>query len=151
MTQPGAENPFKRALEPLAPEEESRRARPFTREEGPPASIVKVGKLRTVAELNLVDRTVLDRTPQIRDLTVHDLEDLASEFSGIPTNNDRVASLTVEDIQDIEGVFFQFKMDTARKVSSVATKPTAGGGIDISCCCCTPCCCCAAADLSHTA
>jgi hypothetical protein len=150
-------NPFKEALE-KGPARREEGVKPFFRGE-PVPNPRKLERLRTVADLQLVDKEVLDRTPKIRDLTVHDLNDLAEEFSGIPTNNPRVSDLTLEDIQDLEGVFFEFKIATGRDMIAVATgrdqiasaRPVGGTSVDVSCCCCTPCCCCAAADMSHSA
>lgn len=143
------ENPFKKALE-KGPERREVGVKPFLRGE-PVTNLRKQGQLRTVADLQLVDKEVLERTPKIRDLTVHDLNDLADEFSGIPTNNPRVSDLTLEDIQDLEGVFFEFKVATGRDMIASARAAQRETTVDVSCCCCTPCCCCAAADMSHTA
>ncbi|WP_433252693.1 hypothetical protein ACQPYK_08270 [Streptosporangium sp. CA-135522] len=102
-------------------------------------------QLRTVSDLGLVTPERLQQLPRIRDLTVHDLNDLASEFSGIATGNDRVSSLSLDDLQDLEGVFFEFK----RNVGSGLVRRNGNiRSVDVSCCCCTPCCSCAAADMS---
>lgn len=137
-----AENPFKKALETTG-----RDLRPFSREEANP---VKKSQLRTISDMNLVDRETLSRMPKVAGLTVRDLNDLASEFSGIPTNNPVVKELSLEDIQDMEGVFYEFKLAAGKELA-------ARGGVeqltsvDVSCCCCTPCSCCAATDMTETA
>lgn len=108
----------------------------------------KKEQLRTVGDLGLADPGELEQLPQIRDLTVNDLNDLAAEFSGIPTGNRRVTSLTLDDLQDLEGVFFDFKRSVG---GELIRNGGAVSSVDVSCCCCTPCCCCAAADMAHTA
>lgn len=147
MAEAERENPFKRAFEPIKREDLVEKLSPFARDTRL-GNLTKREQLRTIAEMNLVDRSVLERAPKVRDLTVNDLNDLASEFMGIPSNNERVASLTLEDIQDLEGVFFQFKVSALRDVATSADDLAA---VDVSCCCCTPCCCCAATDMSQTA
>lgn len=138
----GEQNPFRKALE----EGEAEFA-PFGRKD---RNLTKERQLRTVREMNLVDPGVLDRAPQVADLTVQDLEDLADEFSGVPSNNRKVAELSLEDIQEIEAVFFEFKVAAGKELAGLG-----GAGelasVDVSCCCCTPCCCCAATDMSETA
>jgi BMFP domain-containing protein YqiC len=137
----GEENPFKKALEGAEAE-----VRPFSREATNPT---KAQQLRTVADLDLVERETLERTPRIADLTVRDLNDLAAEFSGVPTNNPKVAALSLEDIQDIESVFFDFKVAAGKDLAQIGKGQLAS--VDVSCCCCTPCCCCAATDMSESA
>lgn len=146
----GGANPFRAALSPAEKTDSPGSVRPFVKGDGGADSPRKALESRTIAEMRLIDRSALDRTPNVADLTVHDLNDLAAEFSGIPTGNTRVAELTIEDIQDIEAVFLDFKLRAGRDLSTnAALRP--GTSVDISCCCCTPCCCCAAADMSHTA
>ena len=107
--------------------------------------------MRTVAEMHLVPDEVLKQSPKIAELTVRDLNDLALEFSGVPSKNEVVSNLSLDDIQDIEGVFYQFKVAAGRDLVKKAGKGGKAGSVDVSCCCCTPCCCCAATDMSHTA
>ena len=75
---------------------------------------------------------------------------MASEFSGVPTNNPKVAELTLDDIQDIEAVFFDFKVSAGKELAALGGRGELAA-VDVSCCCCTPCCCCAATDMSETA
>lgn len=138
----GEDNPFRRALE-----EGEGDFNPFSRDSD---NLSKQQQLRTVAELDLVDREVLGRFPKVADLTVRDLNDLAAEFSGVPTNNPKVAELSLEDIQDIEGVFYEFKVAAGRDLARLGGKNELAS-VDVSCCCCTPCCCCAATDMSESA
>ena len=147
MADQSGENPFRGAV-PAKRDDGATRFKPFSKEDrlGSPT---KQDQLRTIAQLNLVDPSVLEKTPKIRDLTVRDLNDLAAEFTGIDTNNPRVADLTLQDIQDIEGVFFEFKLAQARDLGARGLEELALE-VDVSCCCCCPCCCCAAADMSHT-
>lgn len=140
-------NPFRDAISLPSPEDEARRRTPFERDRVK-ESPTKREQMRTIAELDFVDKRTLEKAPQIRDLKVHDLNDLAREFSGVPTGNDRIAKLTIEDIQDIEAVFLDIKLKAGRELVGGATDLAA---VDVSCCCCTPCCCCAATDMSHTA
>ncbi|GAA2911815.1 hypothetical protein GCM10010517_78390 [Streptosporangium fragile] len=107
----------------------------------------KEEQLRTVADLGLATPEQLETMPKVRDLTVNDLNDLAAEFSGIPTGNRRVADLSLDDLQNLEGVFFEFKRAVGK---DLVTRGAAVSSVDVSCCCCTPCCSCAAADMSHT-
>jgi len=135
-------NPFKAALE----QQEGEFDNPFRREM---PNLTKQQQTRTVADLQLVKEDVLQRVPKVADLTVRDLNDLAAEFSGIPTKNPKVAELSLEDIQDIESVFFEFKVAAGRDLAQLGRNDLAA--VDVSCCCCTPCCCCAATDMSETA
>jgi hypothetical protein len=137
----GEENPYKRALE-----EGESDLKPFSREA---PNLTKERQLRTVREMSLVTPDVLERLPQVAELTVQDLEDLASEFSGVPSNNPKIAELSLEDIQDIEGVFYDFKVAAGRDLAQLGKGELAA--VDVSCCCCTPCCCCAATDMTETA
>jgi hypothetical protein len=81
------ENPFKRALG-----ESESDFRPFADKS---RNLTKEWQLRTVKDLGLAQPELLERLPKVADLTVHDLNDLASEFSGVPTGNDRVSELTL--------------------------------------------------------
>lgn len=135
-----AENPFKKALEQAQPEEAT-----ISFQEG--TSPTQADLLRTVEELNIVDPEVLRSMPKVAQLTVKDLNDLASEFNGIPTGNPKIKEFTLEDLQDLEGVFFEYKVAVMRQVQP--GQGIAGEEWRVSCCCCTPCCCCAAADVEE--
>jgi len=90
-------------------------------------------------------------TSRAGDLNVKDLYDLAAEFSGVPSNNPKVSALTIEDINSLEAVFYDVKMNavrTARDASAYGGEAGERGLFDISCCCCTPCCSCAAAETA---
>jgi hypothetical protein len=139
-----AKNPFREALE--AAEAESSPA-----VSAKTTTPTKRAQLRTVAELNLVSKETLRGSPKIAELTVKDLNDLALEFSGVPSKNPVVSELTLEDIQDIESVFYDFKVAAGKDLIQRAGIAGRAGSVDVSCCCCTPCCCCAATDMSHTA
>jgi hypothetical protein len=138
------DNPFKRALEAREGGEFTR-LRPFRPPEAKGASPRRIDQTRTVADLNLADPAVVSKNPRIAGLTVHDLGDLADQFSGIPVYNPKIADLTIDDMQDLEGVFLEFKTNAAREISGLARGELAA--VDVSCCCCTPCCCCAAAEV----
>lgn len=135
------ENPFRKALE-----QGQDQLQPFSRDA---LNLRKQSQLRTLRDLDLATPEVLDRNPKVADLTVHDLNDLAREFTGVPTRNEKIADLSLEDIQDIEGVFLEFKVAAVKDLARVGRGDLAS--VDVSCCCCTPCCCCAAADMSETA
>jgi len=135
----GEENPFRSALG-----EGEAEFHPLTQRGAP--NPVKEQKLRTVRDLNLVQPDVLERVPQVADLTVADLEDLASEFNGVPSYNPKVAELSIEDIQEIEAVFYDFKVAAAKDLARGGREQLTA--VDVSCCCCTPCCCCAATDMT---
>ncbi len=141
MTEPS--NPFRKALE--GAENDKTPVRPDRT-----VTPVRRTQMRTVAEMHLVPDEVLKESPKIAALTVRDLNDLALEFSGVPSNNELVSNLSLDDIQDIEGVFYQFKVAAGRDLIKKSPSGKAGS-VDVSCCCCTPCCCCAATDMSHTA
>lgn len=140
-----SQNPYEDILADVEPG--GRERKPFAREAAPEGQ-EKAEDLLTVTELNLVDPAALAEMPKIAALTVTDLEDLASEFSGLDSGNQKVKDLTVEDIQDLEGVFFQFRAGALQKAAAGAE-----GELEwsISCCSCTPCCCCAAADVEASA
>ncbi len=141
-------NPFRDAIT-LPDDDEARRRNPFDRDrDHDKETPTRREQLRTIADLDFVDKRTLEKAPQIRDLRVLDLNDLALEFSGVPTGNDRIAELTIEDIQDIESVFLDIKLKAGRELVGGSNDLAA---VDVSCCCCTPCCCCAATDTSHTA
>jgi hypothetical protein len=110
---------------------------------------VASAQLQTVAEMNLVKPEVLDQLPKIRNLTVRDLNDLASSFSGIPTNNPNIAELTLEDLKDIEDVFFEYKLAVGRDMERpIGSGGVEAAGVSVSSCCSTPCSCCAAVDTT---
>jgi hypothetical protein len=144
------DNPFRRVLDEQGerlPRRELTRRVPLAALEKKDVPSKKE-QLRTVADLGIADRALLQRNPKIAALTVRDLNDLAAQFNGIPTNNAKVAKLTVEDMHDIEGVFLDYKVKAATDIGRIVR----GGGapaasVDVSCCCCTPCCCCAAAEV----
>jgi len=145
------DNPFRRALderedtEPVGRRELARRV-PFDELEKKEV-LTKREQLRTVADLKIADPALLRRNPKVADLTVRDLNDLAAQFSGIPTHNPKVAKLTIEDMQDIEGIFLEYKLSAAVGVADLVRGRAPSASVDVSCCCCTPCCCCAAAEV----
>ena len=85
-------------------------------------------------------------TQRASELTVKDLNDLAAEFSGVPSNNPRLPGLSLEDLNSLEAVFTDVKIQTARAAREAAASGVAAPDVSVSCCCCTPCCCCAAAE-----
>lgn len=109
---------------------------------GAGATATKRELLQKVGELNLGREAVSRANSQVRELTVKDLNDLASEFAGVPTYNKKVAELSFDDLRNIEEVFTDFKLDIAERASLDREFDLAA--VDVSCCCCTPCCCCAA-------
>jgi hypothetical protein len=140
MTEESA-NPFTEALEQFDSD-----FSPFEQESVTAAS---AAQLQTVAEMNLVKPEVLEQLPKIASLTVKDLNDLASAFNGIPTNNPIVAELTLEDLKDIEDVFFEYKLAVGRDMQRpLGGQGIVAAGVSISSCCSTPCSCCAAVDMT---
>jgi hypothetical protein len=99
-----------------------------------------------VEEMNLGAAKQL-ATPRAAALTVKDLNDLAAEFSGVPTNNPDLPALSIEDLNSLEAVFTEVKIQTAKTVREAATSGVRQADVSVSCCCCTPCCCCAAAEI----
>ena len=137
----GEQNPFKEAL--AAGEGEANPFRPRSK------NLTRERQVRTIRDMNLVPAEALDKSPQVADLTVQDLDDLALEFSGLPSRNPKVAELSLDDIQEIEAVFFDFKVAAGKELAKAGRADLTS--VDVSCCCCTPCCCCAATDMSETA
>jgi hypothetical protein len=140
------QNPFKAAMEGPP-------------SEGPGGGGSQIAPFRADAEAvsgpgALLRRKVRDmglgdpKNPKVSDLTVKDLNDLATEFQGVRSRNAKVASLTIADMEDLEGVFMEYKVNTARDLQ---TQASASGAVSaewsVSCCCCTPCCSCAAAEM----
>lgn len=145
-------NPFRKALvdsdlklRPFAPEKPT--GREIVQLEKP--NLTREGLERTVKDLGIVSPAVLEKTPHIADLTVNDLQDLAREFSGVPTRNPKVSELSLEDVRDLEEVFFDFKISVAKDLTRLGADDLSA--VDVSCCCCTPCCCCAATDMTESA
>jgi len=100
-----------------------------------------------VRDMNLGSSRKL-ATQRAGELTVKDLNDLAAEFSGLPSNNPRLPQLSLEDLNSLEAVFTDVKIQTATAVREAALSGAAAPSVSVSCCSCTPCCCCAAADTS---
>jgi len=134
-----------------SPEPRFERANPFR-----PGSLpVSAGRtnptksvlLRKVSQLKLDPNVLRLASDKVRELTVKDLNDLASEFSGVATENSRLQGLSLDDIRNIEEVFTEFKLDSVERMINEGLRPGADlASVDVSCCCCTPCCCCAAAE-----
>jgi hypothetical protein len=87
-------------------------------------------------------------TQRAGDLTVKDLNDLAAEFSGVPTNNDTLTALSLEDLNSLEAVFTEVKIQTAKAAREAAASGAGAPDVSVSCCCCTPCCSCAATETA---
>lgn len=115
--------------------------------------VTRPGSLNAQLKLRIVDMGFPEEvkrkiTPEIADLTVRDLNDLASAFAGLEVHNPKVVRLRAKDIRSIDEVFADYK---ANAVSRLSEDAFAVGdlSVEISCCCCCPCCCCccAAADV----
>lgn len=87
-------------------------------------------------------------TQKAAELTVKDLNDLAAEFSGLPTSNPRLSQLSLEDLNSLEAVFTDAKIQAATAVREAAVSGAAAPDVSVTCCCCTPCCSCAATDTA---
>jgi len=85
-------------------------------------------------------------TPQAADLSVKDLNDLAAEFSGVPSSNPKLGQLSLQDLNSIEAVFTDAKIQAAKAVRAAAASGAGAPDVSVSCCCCTPCCSCAASE-----
>jgi hypothetical protein len=143
MADVGLTNPFRRQ-EASAADETT--ATPFARAEAVGGgNLLRRSLGRKVREVSLTNVGRDLATARAGELTVKDLNDLAADFSGVPSNNPRIAELTIEDLNSIEAVFYEARMKAAQ-----ATRQAAAEAAPIfdnwSCCCCTPCCCCAAAE-----
>lgn len=132
-------------FKPLSAKElasQGERRRPGTAE----VNNLKRSKSVTIAEMGFA-KTDLEQVPEmVRGLTVNDLEDFAKRMAGLPTRNETVAKLSVEDIQGIEYLFAQEKSAILTRVATQGATLSAAASVDVSCCCCTPCCCCAATE-----
>lgn len=106
-------------------------------------SPVKVELTRKIEQMNL-GPGLRAANATVRELTVKDLNDLAASFAGVKVENERVNSLSTEDVRNIEEVFLDFKLSVGERISGASVGDLAAS-VDVSCCCCTPCCCCAAA------
>jgi hypothetical protein len=94
-------------------------------------------------------------TPKVRELTVRDLNDLASAMAGLEIYNPKVKKLQIDDLNSLEEVFKGSKDKALGRLESVGrsranleTLAAEAVGVDVSCCCCTPCCCCAATEVN---
>jgi len=87
-------------------------------------------------------------TPRAADLSVKDLNDLAAEFSGVPSSNPKLGQLSLEDLNSLEAVFTDAKIQAAKTVRQAAVSGAGAPDVSVSCCSCTPCCCCAAAETA---
>jgi hypothetical protein len=141
MTEESA-NPFTEALEEFDSD--------FSPFEQTSVTAASAAQLQTVADMNLVKPDVLEQLPKIASLTVKDLNDLADAFNGIPTNNRVVGELTLEDLKDIEDVFFEYKLAVGRDMQRPyrSGQGIGAAGVSVSSCCSTPCSCCAAVDTT---
>jgi hypothetical protein len=113
----------------------------------------RAGVKTKVKQLDLPANLASKASKRVQELTVGDLNDLASQASGLSVENTSLQGLTEEDIRSLEEVFQGAKLAAA---GQVAGRPGLTGGDEglegeifdnWSCCCCTPCCCCAAADI----
>lgn len=85
-------------------------------------------------------------TARTADLNVKDLNDLAAEFSGVPASNPKLGQLSLEDLNSLEAVFTDAKIQAAQAVRAAAASGASAPDVSVSCCCCTPCCSCAASE-----
>jgi hypothetical protein len=89
----------------------------------------------------------------VQELTIADLNTLASVASGAETAEGKLADLDADDLRSLDEAFHQAKLQAA---DMLARRLKRGANLtdedqelfdNWSCCCCTPCCCCAAADV----
>jgi hypothetical protein len=106
---------------------------------------------KTISQMGFSDTKLALVTEKVRNLTVKDLQDLASRFLGQPVTNDIVLGLQAVDLKGIEDLFVDQR---ARALQLIATSAGPGGPVveapgGNACCSCTPCCsCCAAAEVN---
>jgi uncharacterized protein with von Willebrand factor type A (vWA) domain len=90
---------------------------------------------------------------RVQELTIADLNTLASVASGAETAEGKLADLDADDLRSLDEAFHQAKLQAA---DMLARRLKRGANLtdedqelfdNWSCCCCTPCCCCAAADV----
>jgi hypothetical protein len=112
---------------------------------------LKTEKTRTIATMGFHKDLLALVPPTVQALSVQDLHDMATRFSGSPVQNAKINALSIQEIQSIE-VLFRDARNQA--LAAAATVMVAGSqaqlndvNIDVSCCCCTPCCSCAATDV----
>lgn len=147
MTEPT--NPFRRSG--AAPPSDDAQLYPFGGGgDAAPATVtvdLRAILKQRVQDMNLGNAKRL-ATPRASGLTVKDLNDLAAEFSGVATSNQVVKSLSLEDLNSLEAVFTEVKIQTAKAAREAAASGAAAPDVNVSCCSCTPCCCCAAAETA---
>jgi hypothetical protein len=138
-------NPFRTGTS--APSNDDSALYPLARagEEGGRGSDLRRELGQKVKDMNLGPSKQL-ATRRAAELTVKDLNDLAAEFSGVPSSNPKLSELTLEDLNSLEAVFTDVKIQTATAAREAALSGAAAPAWNVSCCSCTPCCCCAAAD-----
>jgi hypothetical protein len=125
------------------------RIRPFrvgTAEADPlPKRLLK----QKVKDMGIGDPKVLERNQLVANLTVYDLQELAARFQGVESANPKLGQLTIEDLQDLEGIFLEYKLNTSKQLTAMAAaQGSVSAEWSISCCSCTPCCSCAAAEVN---
>lgn len=140
-------NPFRGQQQEAAPATDDSALYPFADRADAPAagSDLKRALGQRVQDMNLGGAKRL-ATRRAAQLSVKDLNDLAAEFSGVPTSNASIAALSLEDLNSLEAVFTEVKIQTAKAARDAAASGAGAPDVNVSCCSCTPCCCCAAAD-----
>jgi hypothetical protein len=102
-----------------------------------------------VKDMGIGDPKVLQRNELVANLTVYDLQELAARFQGVESANPKLGQLTIEDLQDLEGIFYEYKMNTSKQLTAMAAaQGEVSAEWSVSCCSCTPCCSCAAAEVN---
>jgi hypothetical protein len=147
-----SENPFRRKKKGTESEASSESSTLYARQ--------LRTKIRDMGPTLIPDRTILNEVNErVLDLSVKDLNDLASQLAGVDSNNPKVRNISASDLQDIEAIFYEAKstaIQTRESGGQFEYKPEPGelgieGEVEAqffdgwSCCSCTPCCCCAAA------
>jgi hypothetical protein len=90
-------------------------------------------------------------TDQVRNLSIQDLEDLASSFFGQPVSNPKIPQIRAVDLKGLEDLFVDKRAKALLSIAGTAgpggvvTGPGGPGGPAPGGTTCTPCCCCTAA------
>ena len=91
-------------------------------------------------------------TDRVKELTVEDLNQLATFATAGGATPPNLADLDADDLRSLEDAFHQARLQASdqlgTKLDPSSVAPEDEEIFDNwSCCCCTPCCCCAAADV----
>lgn len=94
----------------------------------------------SLAQLNFSPPKLALVTETVRNLTLQDLDDLASYVRGVPVVNQTVKKLQAVDLKGLEDLFGDQRARVLQGLASSGPGGTVGQGDAPSGCTCTPCC-----------